>query len=125
MINDQLINPRSIVVIGGSDDIQKPGGKVLKNLIDGDFDGELFVVNPKLEKVQGINSYKDVSILPNVDLAILAIAAKFCPQTIDILTKEKTQRLLLFYQLALVRKTKRALHMRSKLLKVLMQLTDL
>lgn len=92
MINDQLINPRSIVVIGGSDDIQKPGGKVLKNLIDGDFDGELFVVNPKLEKVQGINSYKDVSILPNVDLAILAIAAKFCPQTIDILTKEKNTK---------------------------------
>lgn len=35
MINKQLLNPSSIVVVGGSDDIQKPGGKVLKNLIDG------------------------------------------------------------------------------------------
>ena len=34
MINKQLLNPFSIVVVGGSDDIQKPGGKVLKNLID-------------------------------------------------------------------------------------------
>ena len=46
MINEQLINPKSIVVVGGSDDIQKPGGKVLKNLIDGCFAGDLFVVNP-------------------------------------------------------------------------------
>lgn len=30
MINDQLLNPSGIVVVGGSDDIQKPGGKVLK-----------------------------------------------------------------------------------------------
>ena len=33
MIADQLFNPKSIVVVGGSNDIQKPGGKVLKNLI--------------------------------------------------------------------------------------------
>ena len=39
MINKQLLNPSSIVVVGGSDDIQKPGGKVLKNLIDGHFKG--------------------------------------------------------------------------------------
>ena len=47
MINEKLINPGSIVVIGGSDDLLKPGGKVLKNIIDGNFQGELFVVNPK------------------------------------------------------------------------------
>ena len=44
MINDKLLNPRSIVVVGGSEDITKPGGKVLKNLIDGNFDGDLYVV---------------------------------------------------------------------------------
>ena len=48
MINKQLLNPSSIVVVGGSDDIQKPGGKVLKNLIDGHFKGSLYVVNPKM-----------------------------------------------------------------------------
>ena len=53
MINKQLLNPSSIVVVGGSDDIQKPGGKVLKNLIDGHFKGSLYVVNPKMDEVQG------------------------------------------------------------------------
>ncbi|HRX67888.1 MAG TPA: acetate--CoA ligase family protein [Tenuifilaceae bacterium] len=92
MITQQLLNPRSIVVVGGSDDIQKPGGKVLKNLIDHKFGGSLYVANPKLDEVQGIKSYRDVTELPRVDLAILAIAAKFCPQTVEILAKQKETR---------------------------------
>jgi acetyltransferase len=89
MINDKLINPKSVAVIGGSDDIQKPGGKILKNLIDGNFKGNLYVVNPKLDIVQGIKSYRDVEDLPQVDCAILAIAAKFCLQAVEVLTNKK------------------------------------
>ncbi|MBN1990225.1 MAG: acetate--CoA ligase family protein [Bacteroidales bacterium] len=92
MINNQLLNPRSIVVVGGSDDIQKPGGKVLKNLIDHNFKGSLYVVNPKAETVQGIEAHKDVAALPEVDLAIIAIAAKFCPATVEVLAKQKNTR---------------------------------
>ncbi|MCK4662837.1 MAG: acetate--CoA ligase family protein [Bacteroidales bacterium] len=92
MINQQLLNPKSIVIVGGSNNIQKPGGKVLKNLIDGNFKGKLYVTNLKEDEVQGIKSYKDTRELPEVDLAILAIAAKFCPQTIEILTKQKNTR---------------------------------
>lgn len=92
MVNQQLLNPKSIVVVGGSDDIQKPGGKVLKNLIDNGFNGKLYVVNPKLDEVQGIKTYRDISDLPNVDLAILAIAAKFCPEAVDVLTKKKSTK---------------------------------
>ncbi|MHC1705298.1 MAG: acetate--CoA ligase family protein [Tenuifilaceae bacterium] len=92
MITQQLLNPRSIVVIGGSDDVQKTGGKILKNLIDNNFQGQLYVVNPKVDKVQGIAAYRDVNDLPQVDLAILAIAAKFCPQTVEVLAKQKETR---------------------------------
>ncbi|MEG0796141.1 MAG: acetate--CoA ligase family protein [Odoribacter sp.] len=92
MINKQLLNPSSIVVVGGSDDIQKPGGKVLKNLLDGHFKGNLYVVNPKMDVVQGIKAYRDVKDLPQVDCAILAIAAKFCPSTVEVLAKQKNSR---------------------------------
>ncbi|HNS29446.1 MAG TPA: acetate--CoA ligase family protein [Tenuifilaceae bacterium] len=92
MITEQLINPRSIVVVGGSDDVQKPGGKVLKNLKDHHFSGNLYVVNPKLDEVQGIKSYRDVAELPQVDLAILAIAAKYCSQTVEVLARQKETR---------------------------------
>ena len=92
MITKQLIDPKSIVVVGGSDDVQKPGGKVLKNLIDHNYKGNLYVVNPKADKVQGISSSKSVESLPEVDLAIIAIAAKYCPQTVRELAQNKNTR---------------------------------
>ncbi|MEN8186197.1 MAG: acetate--CoA ligase family protein [Bacteroidota bacterium] len=92
MIHSKLINPENIVVIGGSDNIHSPGGRVLKNLIDHDFKGELFVVNPKKDLVQGIPSYQDINKLPEVDLAIIAIAAKFIPETVKILADQKNTK---------------------------------
>jgi acetate---CoA ligase (ADP-forming) len=92
MINPQLINPGSIVVIGGSNDVQKPGGAVLRNLIEGGFHGELYVTNLKEPEVQGIKSFNDPSLLPQVDLAIIAIAAKYIPETVELLSTQKNTR---------------------------------
>jgi acetate---CoA ligase (ADP-forming) len=89
MINEKLINPGSIVVVGGSDDISKPGGKVLKNILDGKFCGHLYVVNPKQNSVQGLKSYQDISQIPETDLAVLAIPAKLCLPAVEILCKDK------------------------------------
>jgi len=43
MITEQLINPKNIVVVGGSNTLSKPGGKVLFNLKDDHFKGELLL----------------------------------------------------------------------------------
>jgi acetyltransferase len=92
MINSQLTNPQSIVVIGGSNDIKKPGGKILKNLIDGNYKGNLYVTNLKESEVQGIRSYKNIDDLPDVEMAIIAIAAKFTFDAVKLLTEEKNTR---------------------------------
>lgn len=92
MITEQLINPASIVIVGGSNDCTKPGGKVLQNLIDNHFGGKLFVVNPKEDEIQGIKCYKTVDDIPQCDLAILAIAAKYCPDTVEKLARDKHTR---------------------------------
>jgi acyl-CoA synthetase (NDP forming) len=92
MINQQLLNPRSIVVVGGSNDFKKPGGAVLRNLIEGDFKGELYVTNLKESEVQGIKSFTDPSLLPEVDLAIMAIAARYVPETVELLADQKNTR---------------------------------
>jgi len=89
MIHPKLINPSSIVVVGASNDVQKPGGKVLKNLLDSNFKGQVFVVNPKESEIQGVKCFAKVEDLPQVDCAILAIAAKFCPATVEVLAKQK------------------------------------
>lgn len=92
MVNRQLLNPGSIVVVGGSDDIQKPGGKVLKNLLDGSYKGSLYVVNPKSDIVQGVVSYHTAEDLPEVECAILAVAAKYCPAVVEVLARQKNTR---------------------------------
>ena len=89
MIARELLNPKSIVVCGASSDIHKPGGKALKNLLESPFSGPVYAVNPKETEVQGVKCYANVNELPQVECAILCIAAKFCAQTVDVLAKEK------------------------------------
>ena len=89
MICKELLNPKSIVVCGASSDVHKPGGKALKNLLDSNFKGSVYAVNPKETEVQGVKCYAKVEDLPQVDCAILCIAAKFCANTVDVLTQQK------------------------------------
>jgi acyl-CoA synthetase (NDP forming) len=92
MINQSLLNPRSIVIVGGSNDVKKPGGKVLKNIIDGSFAGKLQVVNQKETEVQGIHCVASVEQLEQVDLAIISIPAKYCLQVAQTLADKKGTR---------------------------------
>ena len=92
MINAQLLHPTSIVIIGGSNNTHKPGGAITRNLINGNFEGTLRIVNPKEDEVQGIRAFHDVKELPPTDLAILVVAARFCPDYVDYLAKEKQVR---------------------------------
>lgn len=89
MLARELTEPRSIAVIGGSNNLHKPGGKILQNLLKGSFSGELYVVNPGEERVQGVKSFPDPGSLPRTDLAILAIAASHCEEAVEILAREK------------------------------------
>jgi acetyltransferase len=92
MLVKELINPGSIVIVGGSNNLQKTGGKVLFNLLNGSFAGDLYVLNPKETEVQGLKSYQKLEDLPDTDLAILAIAASFCVETVRYLAEKKKTR---------------------------------
>ena len=92
MLTKELIDPKSIVVIGASNALNKPGGKVLFNLKDGNYKGDLYVVHPKEKEIQGIPSFNSVNDLPSTDLAIIAIAAKFCLESVQILASEKNTK---------------------------------
>jgi len=90
MINPKLLNPQSIAVVGASNDVTKPGGKVLKNLLNSNFKGKVFAVNPKETQIQGVTCFTTVDDLPQTDCAILAIAAKYCPAAVDTLANKKS-----------------------------------
>ena len=89
MINRELLQPESIVVIGGSNNVHKPGGAVVRNILQGGYQGTLRVVNPKEDEVQGIKVFHDARELPPTELAILVIPAKLCPDSVELLAKEK------------------------------------
>lgn len=96
MICDELISPRSIAVLGASDNLSKPGGKVLQNLIDHGFEGELFAVNPKKVVGEGFTHIDSYSSLPHVDLAIIAIPAVYVENAVADLLLKGTKAFILF-----------------------------
>lgn len=89
MITQQLIDPKSIVIIGASNNTSKPGGKIYYNIRNGTFCGSLYAVNPKEDQIQGAPCFRELSDLPETDLAILAIPAKSCPEAVEFMASEK------------------------------------
>lgn len=92
MITKELLHPESIVIVGASNNVHKPGGAILKNLIEGGYAGELRAVNPKESEVQGVPSYADATLVPDTDLAVLAIPAAACPPIVETLARDKHVR---------------------------------
>lgn len=119
MINDFLIKPKSIVVVGASNNKNKPGGKLLSNLIDGNFEGSLYVVNPKETDVQNNFSYKTVNEIPNTELAILAIPAKFCLETIKTLAYKKNTKAFIIISAGFSEETEKGHQIEQEIVKVI------
>ena len=61
----------------------------MRNLISGGYKGTLRIVNPKEDEVQGIKVFHDAKELPPTDLAIIVVAARFCPDYVEMLAAEK------------------------------------
>ncbi len=82
-VMERMFRPKAIAVVGASDSAGKIGNSVMKNLVDGGFEGEIYPVNPKADEIMGKKCFADVSDLPDgVDLAVFAIPAKFVPDTL-------------------------------------------
>lgn len=116
MINKQLLEPESIVVIGGSNNCHKPGGAVVRNLVSGGYKGMLRIVNPKEDEVQGIKAFHDARELPQTDLAILVVAAKFCPDYVELLAAEKKTRAFIIISAGFGEETKEGAVLEQKVL---------
>jgi len=96
VIHKALISPRSIAVIGASENTAKPGGKVVINLLEGGFKGNIYAVNHKKAIIPGTIHIYGVHQLPEVDLAILAIPADQCIHQIEKLCEKGTRAFIVF-----------------------------
>ena len=118
MINKELLQPKSIVVIGGSNNVHKPGGAVVRNLLEGGYQGTLRIVNPKEDAVQGIKAFHNVNELPPTDLAILVVAAKYCPDYVMFLAEEKHVRAFIIISAGFSEETKEGALLEQQILDI-------
>ena len=81
---DALFNPRSVAVIGASEDPTRIGGRPLRYLKEFGFQGKVWPVNPRRDRVQGIEARPDIGEVPGpIDVAVVAVAAANVPETIE------------------------------------------
>jgi acyl-CoA synthetase (NDP forming) len=72
-----LLNPRSVAVVGASDDPTKISGRPLHFLLRAEFAGPIYAVNPSREQAQGLRCYPSIAELPRTpDLVLIAVPAQ-------------------------------------------------
>ena len=118
MINRELLDPQSIVIVGGSNNQHKPGGAIVRNLLMGGYKGTLRIVNPKEDVVQGIKVFHDIKELPPTELAILVIPAKFCPDTAELLARDKGVRAFIIISAGFGEETKAGAVLEQRILDI-------
>lgn len=91
-----LFKPRSIVVVGASNDEFKPGGRVTKNIKEYGYKGDLWPVNPKSNTIMGLPAYPSIEALPgNPDLAIIAIPSAGVRSALESLAAKGTNAVII------------------------------
>jgi acetyl coenzyme A synthetase (ADP forming)-like protein len=80
---NRIMKPDSVAVIGASAEAGKIGNSVMKNLINGGYQGKLYPIHPKADEIMGHKAYKSVKDVPgDIDVAVFAIPAKFVAQAL-------------------------------------------
>jgi acyl-CoA synthetase (NDP forming) len=77
---DPIFKPKSIAIIGASNNLSKWGGRIVNQILSSDYRGRIYPVNPNETKISGLTAYPDVLEIPDpVDLAIFTVRAGQMP----------------------------------------------
>jgi acetyl coenzyme A synthetase (ADP forming)-like protein len=80
---NRIMKPDAVAVIGASPENGKIGNSVMKNLINGGYQGEIYPIHPSADSIMGKKAYKSVKdVAGKIDIAVFAIPAKFVAQAL-------------------------------------------
>jgi len=80
---NRIMKPDAVAVIGASAETGKIGNSIMKNLINGGYQGAIYPIHPSATEIMGKKAYKSVKDVPGViDVAVFAIPAKFVAQAL-------------------------------------------
>ena len=87
---NRIMKPDAVAVIGASAEEGKIGNSVMKNLINGGYQGKIYPINPSAGEIMGRKAYKSVKDVPgDIDVAVFAIPAKFVAQALTEVGEKK------------------------------------
>ena len=93
---ESLFRPKKVAVIGASSKELSIGNRVIKNLIDFGFKGEIYPINPKADEIRGIKAFKSITDCPdNIDVVHMVIPAKFVPQAVEDCGKKGVKNIII------------------------------
>ncbi len=79
-----IVNPKSVVFFGASNRFSAMGTNQLNSLLDLGFEGNIYPVHPREERVLGLKAYKHVQELPEVpDLAVMVLPTPIVPGVLE------------------------------------------
>lgn len=92
-----LVHPRSIALVGASDNFGKLNGRPLKHLIEKGYKGAIYPINPKYKKIRHLDCYAAIADLPEApDLAIVAVPASDVIASIEALGRRGAKAAVIF-----------------------------
>jgi len=93
---DALFKPRGVAVIGASSKELHIGNRVIKNLIDFGYQGDIYPINPKADEIRGVKAYKSIlDVEGPVDVAHMVIPAKFVPMAFEDCGKKGVKHIII------------------------------
>ncbi len=92
-----IMSPKSIAIVGASDNKGRIGGKPLSYMLDHKYSGKIFPVNPKHETIQGLKSYKNLTeIEDDLDFVLIAVPSLHVTNVLNEAVKKKAKTALIF-----------------------------
>jgi acetyl coenzyme A synthetase (ADP forming)-like protein len=87
---NRIMKPNAVAVIGASPENGKIGNSVMKNLINGGYQGAIYPIHPSADNILGRKAYRSVKDVPGeIDVAVFAIPAKFVAQALTEVGEKK------------------------------------
>lgn len=92
----KLFSPSSVAVIGASESFDKLGYHVMKSLVEGNYQGQIYPINPRRQKIWGLTAYASLKDVPaEVELAVIAVPAELVPKVLDECGRKGVQGVVL------------------------------
>lgn len=92
-----LVDPKSIAVIGASNNVIKFGGRPIRYMLEAPFKGPIYPIHPKEKEIQGLKAYADIrDVGQPIDMAVITVPAPLVPDVVDACAEAGVKACVIF-----------------------------